>query len=247
MNHDQAIRYSRHTTLAHIGEKGQEKLLASKVLVVGAGGLGSPVLLYLVASGVGRIGIVDDDAVELSNLQRQIIHETSDIGRLKAHSASDTLYELNPDINVDTHAVRLDASNIDSIIKQYDIVADGSDNVKTRLLVNDACLKHQKTLVSAAINGFEGQLSTFKAYLGQGHPCYRCLYPHINESHDVNCSGSGVLSPLVGVVGAWQASEVIKELLGIGQSLSGMLLRFNALDATTRKIRLHKHKGCICN
>lgn len=177
LKEEQLRRYSRNIIIPEIGKVGQEKLLASKVLVIGAGGLGSPCLLYLASSGVGTIGVVDSDKVELSNLQRQIIHESGDIGRLKTDSAADSIGDLNPDIKIIKHSIRMAEENADEIIKGYDLVVDGSDNINTRFLINDVCYKHKKTLVSAAILRFEGQLSTFKAHLGGDNPCYRCLYP----------------------------------------------------------------------
>ena len=247
MNHDQEIRYSRHLSLSEIGKVGQEKLLASKVLVVGAGGLGSPLLLYLAASGVGTIGIVDDDVVELSNLQRQVLHETYDIGQKKVESARSAMLDLNPDLQVNTYPIRLDKSIIDNIIADYDIVVDGSDNFETRFLINDRCFAAKKTLVSAAIQGFSGQLATFKAYLGAPHPCYRCIYPDIPpEGTAPNCSESGVLGGVAGIMGTWQSVEVIKELLDMGESLSGSLVIFDALSATSRKVKVHRDESCKC-
>jgi molybdopterin/thiamine biosynthesis adenylyltransferase len=246
MNHNHEIRYSRHISLPEIGKVGQGRLLASKVLVVGAGGLGSPLLLYLAASGVGTIGIIDDDKVELSNLQRQVLHETGDIGMLKVQSARDAIHDLNPDIKVNCYEARLDKSNITEIISGYDIIADGSDNFPTRFLINDSCYAAKKPLVSAAVQGFAGQLSTFKAYLGDPHPCYRCFYPDGEDNAGAMCSASGVLSPSAGVMGTWQAVEVIKELLGIGESLSGQMVMFDALAATSRKVKIRRNSGCAC-
>jgi molybdopterin/thiamine biosynthesis adenylyltransferase len=247
MQHNQEIRYSRHLCLPQVGREGQEKLLASRVLVVGAGGLGSPLLLYLAASGIGTIGIVDDDKVELSNLQRQVLHETGDIGVMKTVSAREALLDLNPDITVTCHQVRLDKTNIDSIIADYDIIADGSDNFETRFLLNDRCFATGKTLVSAAIGGFTGQLSTFKAYAGEPHPCYRCIYPEIPpEGTAPRCSEAGILGGVAGVMGTWQSIEIVKELLGIGESLSGYLVIFDALEATSRKVKVRRNKDCSC-
>jgi molybdopterin/thiamine biosynthesis adenylyltransferase len=244
MNHNQKVRYSRHISLPQIGGAGQDKLLSSKVLVIGAGGLGSPALLYLAASGVGTIGIVDDDKVELSNLQRQVLHETSDINRPKVDSASDAMLDLNPDIKINAHNLRLDENNIDELIADYDIIADGSDNFETRFLVNDRCFASGKTLVSAAIHGFEGQLTTFKAHLGQPHPCYRCIYP--KPTNMPSCSESGVLGAVAGVMGTWQALEIIKEITGVGESLSGSLVIFDALRSTSRKVAVRRNDGCKC-
>lgn len=245
MKHDEEIRYARHISLPEIGKEGQARLLHAKILVIGAGGLGSPALLYLAASGIGTIGIVDNDKVDLSNLQRQILHETYDIGRPKTESASAALHDLNPDIQIHCHPTKLDVTNSNALIKQYDMVVDGSDNIQTRLLVNDTCTQLNKTLVSAAIHGFTGQLSTFKAYLGTPHPCYRCLYPDIEGASMPTCAESGILGGVAGVMGSWQAVEIVKELLGIGESLSGSLIRYNALSATIKKVALYKDPACI--
>ena len=247
MQYEQEIRYSRHLSLSEVGKEGQEKLLDAKVLVVGAGGLGSPSLLYLAASGVGTIGIIDDDKVELSNLQRQVLHETSDIGLPKTESAKEALHDLNPNTQINSHQLRLNEGNIESIITNYDIVLDGSDNLETRLLINDYCYKLRKPLVSAAIQGFSGQLSTFKAFLGEPNPCYRCIYPDIESARITqNCSNSGVIGSIAGVMGTWQALEVTKEILGIGESLSGSLIIFDALASASRKIKVRRNKNCAC-
>lgn len=247
MNHDEAVRYARNISLPEVGEKGQQCLLQSKVLVVGAGGLGSPLLLYLAASGVGTIGVVDNDRVALSNLQRQILHETGDVGRFKVESAEDTVHTLNPDIQIIPHACRLDNSNIDDIISNYDLVADGCDNFETRFLVNAACMRQKKTLVSAAIIGFSGQLYTFKPYLGEPHPCYQCIYPELPPADATpRCSESGILGSVAGIMGSWQATEVIKELLGIGESLSGQMMLVDALTNNIRKIKVPRARACVC-
>lgn len=231
---EQKRRYSRNIIVPHIGEAGQERLLSAKVLVVGAGGLGSAFISYLAATGIGTIGIIDNDRVELSNLQRQILHEHGDIGRLKVQSAEDRVVELNPDVKVNIHPLRLDESNIDGILPLYDIVADGCDNFPTRFLVADACERFKKTLVSAAVKGMEGQLSTFKPYLGAPHPSYRDLVPELPPNPD-SCTETGVLGPVCGILGSMQASEAIKEILGIGESLSGTLVRYDALTQTFKK------------
>lgn len=247
MQHDQEIRYSRQLTLPEVGKEGQEKLLNSKVMVIGAGGLGSPALLYLAASGIGTIGIVDNDKVDLSNLQRQILHETSDIGQPKVESACAAMHDLNPDIQINSHHLRLDTSNIKELIAQYDIVVDGSDNIETRFLVNDACYDSRKILISAAIQGFSGQLSTFKAHLGKPHPCYRCIYPDVEQIGAMpNCSNSGVLGGVAGVMGTWQSIEVVKEILEIGETLSGWLVVFDAISATSKKVSVRRNSGCLC-
>jgi adenylyltransferase/sulfurtransferase len=243
---DQELRrYARHIVLREIGGEGQARLLESAVLVVGAGGLGAPALLYLAAAGVGRIGVVDDDRVELSNLQRQIIHRVTDVGRPKTDSARAALAALDPAIRVETHAVRLDADNAAGIVGAYDLVVDGSDNFATRIAVHDACYRLGRPLVSAAIQGFDGQLTTFKAHLGPPHPCLRCLHPETPPEELLpSCAAGGVLGALAGVMGAWQAIEAVKELLAIGQSLSGTLLLHGALDARVDRIKLKRDPVC---
>lgn len=241
----QLERYARHIVLREIGGVGQEKLLNSKVLVVGAGGLGAPLLLYLAAAGVGTIGVVDDDHVDLSNLQRQVIHATGRIGRPKVESAVHALAEVNPEVDVVPHAVRLVPGNVRALIADYDVIADGSDNFETRFLLNDACHLAGKTLVSAAIMRFEGQISTFKSYLGPDYPCYRCLYREPPPPGMIpSCSEGGVLGALAGVMGSLQTTEVLKELLGAGDSLAGQLVIYDALGAEFRKIRLPHDAGC---
>jgi len=240
----QLERYARHITLPELGGKGQVKLLNSSVLVVGAGGLGSPLLLYLAAAGVGRIGIVDDDAVDLSNLQRQVIHATDRIGDPKVESARDMLAGINPEVAVETYGVRLEPSNVINLIGGYDIVADGSDNFATRFLLNDSCYLKGIPLVAAALLQFEGQLATFKAYAGQ-YPCYRCIFPEPPpEGLIPTCTEGGVLGAVAGFVGCLQATEVIKELTGIGESLVGHLLIMDALNATFRKITVRPDPSC---
>jgi adenylyltransferase/sulfurtransferase len=229
--------------LKEMGGVGQAKLLQSRVLVVGAGGLGSPLLLYLAAAGVGTIGIVDHDRVDLSNLQRQIIHASDRIGTAKVASAAAAITALNPDVQVIAHEHRLDERNALDLVAGYDIVADGCDNFHTRYLVNDACFFAKKTLVSAAILQFDGQLSTFKT--DSGGPCYRCLYPAEPPAHMApSCSSAGVLGALAGTLGSLQATEVVKELLGIGDSLAGQLLLYEALSATFRKLRFKRRADC---
>lgn len=246
----QIRRYARHILLNEVGGSGQQRLLASSVLVVGAGGLGSPLLLYLAAAGVGRIGIIDDDRVDLTNLQRQIAHGTGDVGRPKVESARDAIAALNPDVVVTTHAQRLDAGNALDLVAAYDVVADGSDNFPTRFLLNDACYFARRPLVSGAILRFDGQVATFKAYQrgadGREHgPCYRCLFPAPPPPGEVpSCAEAGVLGAFCGVVGSLQATEVIKELLGIGESLSGHLLLIDALAARIRRIRVPRDPAC---
>jgi molybdopterin-synthase adenylyltransferase len=241
----QLHRYSRHIILPEVGGVGQERLLRSKVLVVGAGGLGAPLLLYLAAAGVGTIGIIDDDVVDLSNLQRQVIHDESALGQLKVQSAAARIQALNPDVRVEPHPVRLTRDNALDLIGGYDLVADGSDNFATRFLLNDACFLAKKTLVSAAILRFDGQLTSFKAHLGAPHPCYRCLFPEPPPRGLVpSCSEGGVLGALAGTVGSLQATEVLKELLGLGESLSGTLLMMDTLYASYQRITLKRDPDC---
>src|SRR5215467_5493133 len=218
LSDDELERYARHIVLREVGGVGQARLKAARVLVVGAGGLGSPLVLYLAAAGVGTIGIVDDDVVSLSNLQRQIAHRTADIGRPKTRSAADAVHAINPGVEVEAHQLRLDASNARALIAQYDIVADGSDNFPTRFLVNDACFFAQRTLVSAAVTEFDGQLATWKAYdRSDAWPCYRCLFPEPPPPGTVgSCSETGVLGAAAGVMGTLQALEVVKEVAKVG-------------------------------
>jgi molybdopterin-synthase adenylyltransferase len=241
---DELERYARHIVLREVGGAGQARLKAARVLVVGAGGLGSPVALYLAAAGVGTVGIVDDDTVSLSNLQRQIAHRTADIGRAKTDSARDTIRAINPHIRVETHPVRLTAANALDLAARYDVVADGSDNFATRFLVNDACFFAGRTLVSAAVTEFHGQLATYKAHDRSGaYPCYRCLVPAI-PPREQSCSETGVLGAAAGVMGTLQALEAIKEIAQIGESLAGHLLIYEALTTEFRKTRLKPDPAC---
>lgn len=238
---DQIHRYARHILLPEIGGTGQARLLGAKVLVIGAGGLGSPVILYLAAAGVGTIGIVDDDVVDLSNLQRQILHDGTKLGQAKVDSARTTIAAINPDVAIIAHKLRLGAENALSVIADYDIVADGSDNFPTRFLVNDACRLLGKTLVSAAILRFEGQLATYRP----DGPCYRCLFADAPPPGEIpSCAQAGVLGAVAGIMGSFQASEVVKEILGLGQSMAGHLMVFDALAASWRKIRLPRDPAC---
>jgi molybdopterin-synthase adenylyltransferase len=236
-------RYKRHLVLREVGGQGQQKLKAARVLVVGAGGLGSPLLMYLAAAGIGTIGIIDDDRVSLDNLQRQIVHATPQIGLPKVASAAETIAKLNPHVDVEIHEQRLDASNALKIIARYDIVADGSDNFATRYLVSDACYLAQKPLVFAAVGPFDGYLSTFRPYEkgpdGDPFPTYRCVFPEPPPPGTVaNCAEVGVLGAAVGVVGTLQAVEVLKEALGLGESLAGRLLLYDAQAARFTDIKL---------
>jgi len=245
LSEEQLRRYARHLILDEVGEEGQEKLLQSRVLVIGAGGLGSPLLMYLAAAGVGTIGIVDNDRVDITNLQRQIVHATQRIGDLKVESAKESLARINDGIALELHPVRLDADNAADLISGYGLVADGSDNFATRYLLNDLCTRLKKPLVAAALSPFEGQLSTFKAYLGDGHPCYRCLFREPPPPGMVpRCEEAGILGAVAGVVGTLQAVEVLKELLGIGDSLDGTLLIYDALKVRFHRIRIAKDPEC---
>ncbi|MDX1974811.1 MAG: HesA/MoeB/ThiF family protein [Rickettsiales bacterium] len=234
---DQLRRYARHVVLPEIGEAGQARLLASSVLVIGVGGLGSPALAYLAAGGVGRLGIVEPDRVELSNLQRQLLFETADIGRAKVQAAADRIHEINPDCTVETHELRLDAGNAHQLIAAYDLVVDASDNFETRFTVADSCSQLEKPLVSAAIVGFSAQLSTFKPYLGAPHPSYRCLVSTQPE-RERSCAQEGIIGPLAGMLGSMQALEAMKELLGIGESFSGRVLIIDGLAMRMRYVIL---------
>lgn len=246
MSDEQLERYARHIVLREVGGVGQAKLLAARVLVIGAGGLGSPLILYLAAAGVGAIGIVDFDRVSLSNLQRQIAHRTEDIGLTKTDSAARAARAINPDVVVELHNVRLDSSNALDLIGRYDIIADGSDNFATRFLVNDTCYFAKRTLVSAAVTEFDGQLATFKAHDKRGaYPCYRCIFPAPPPPDAVpSCSEAGVLGAAAGVMGSLQAIEVLKEILGIGESLAGQLLIYDALASRFRKVIVRPDTAC---
>jgi adenylyltransferase/sulfurtransferase len=240
---EQLLRYARHVALDEIGEEGQARLLASRALVVGAGGLGSPVVLYLAAAGVGRITIVDDDRVDLTNLQRQIAHTTARLGEPKAESAAAAAAAVNPEVRVDAIDARLDASNAMELVRGHDVVVDGTDNFAARFLLNDACHLSRVPLVSAALLRFEGQLSTFKAWTTG--PCYRCLHPEPPPEDLVpRCEQAGILGAVAGVMGAMQAAETVKELLGIGESLAGTLLLYDALSTQVRRIAVPKNPDC---
>ena len=244
LNDEELDRYARHLVLREVGGPGQARIRNAKVLIVGAGGLGSPVALYLAAAGIGTLGLVDDDAVSLSNLQRQILFKTADVGQPKVAAGAQTLKALNPGVAVQTHPVRLGPANAMAVIAGYDIVADGSDNFATRFLLNDACFFAQKTLVSAAVTEFEGQLATYKGHLPDC-PCYRCLFaaPPPPETAP-NCSETGVLGAAAGVMGSLQALEVLKEAAGLGASLAGKILTYKALATEFRTARLPKDPAC---
>ncbi|MCH2109316.1 MAG: molybdopterin-synthase adenylyltransferase MoeB [Polyangiaceae bacterium] len=240
---DQLDRYSRHLLLPEVGEKGQEKLLKGKVLLLGAGGLGSPAALYLAAAGVGTIGLVDADVVDASNLQRQIAHSTSRVGMPKVESAEVALKELNPDVKVIKYQERLNSENVDRIFGEgWDAIVDGCDNFPTRYLVNDASLFHKIPVVHGSIFRFDGQVTTFLPFDG---PCYRCLYPEPPPAHLApSCAEAGVLGILPGIVGTLQATEAIKIILGIGQKLDGRLLTYDSLGMTFRTLKLRRDKTC---
>jgi molybdopterin/thiamine biosynthesis adenylyltransferase/rhodanese-related sulfurtransferase len=243
---EQRERYSRHMLVPEIGIEGQQKLLDAKVLLLGAGGLGSPTALYLAAAGVGTLGIVDDDVVDLSNLQRQVIHTTDRIGTPKVDSAEQSIHAINPDVNVVKYQTRIDASNIVEIIKDYDVIVDGVDNFPTRYLLNDATVRLKIPVVSASILGFDGQLSVFKPYEG---PCYRCLFREPPPAELApSCGANGVLGVLPGTMGLLQATEVVKLIVGIGEPAIGRLLLYDALGATLTEVKVHRDPECpICS
>jgi adenylyltransferase/sulfurtransferase len=244
LSDEELERYARHLVLREVGGVGQAKIRKARVLIIGAGGLGNPAALYLAAAGIGRLGLVVDDRVSLSNLQRQVLFRTADIGRPKVEAGAEALNALNPGVQVQTHATRLTAANVMALIADYDIVADGSDNFATRFLLNDACFFARKVLVSAAVTEFEGQLATYKGHL-PGCPCYRCLFPEPPPPGTVqNCSETGVLGAAAGVMGALQGLEVLKEAAGLGAGLSGKILTYKALTAEFRTARLPKDPEC---
>ena len=245
LTEEQFHRYARHLILDEVGDEGQETLLASKVLVVGAGGLGAPLLMYLAAAGVGTLGIVDDDLVDLTNLQRQVVHVTDAVGQKKTDSAKATLAALNPGIKVVTHDVRLAAENVEEIIAGYDLVADGSDNFETRYLLNDHCYRVGIPLVAAAMLRFEGQLFTFRRNDDAPTACYRCVFPEAPPPDMVpRCEEAGILGALAGVMGSLQTTEVLKELLGLGESLAGRMLIYDSLATDFHTIKLPRDPNC---
>ncbi|MBE7557159.1 MAG: molybdopterin-synthase adenylyltransferase MoeB [Anaerolineales bacterium] len=246
LTEDQRHRYSRHTLMPEVGEEGQLQLLGASVLLIGAGGLGSPAAIYLAAAGVGKIGIVDFDVVDTSNLQRQIVHRLEDVDKPKVESAARTIAQLNPDVKVIGHQTQLTSQNAFDIIGQYDIVLNGSDNFPTRYLVNDACVLLGKKLVDASIFRFEGQVTVFDT--ANGGPCYRCLYPDPPPPGEVpSCAEGGVLGVLPGIVGSLEAVEAIKLILGIGEPLVGRLLLYDALEAEFREVKVRKNPDCpVC-
>jgi sulfur-carrier protein adenylyltransferase/sulfurtransferase len=245
LTRDQRMRYSRHTLLPEVGVEGQLKLLNAKVLLVGAGGLGSPSALYLAAAGIGTLGLVDDDVVDESNLQRQVIHTTARVGEPKTQSAKESIEALNPDVDVVEHRTRLDADNILEILEGYDVIIDGADNFPTRYLLNDASVRLRKPVVSASILAFDGQISTFVPYEG---PCYRCLYPTPPPPELApSCGAAGVLGVMAGVMGLLQANEVIKLVAGIGEPLIGRLLLYDSLGTRFTELKVKRDPHCpIC-
>lgn len=239
----QIQRYSRHIILSEVGGKGQKKLSRAKVLIIGAGGLGSPAALYLAAAGVGTLGLMDGDVVDLSNLQRQVLHTSATLGMPKVESGRQMLAALNPEITIKTYQENATADNLMQILPDYDVILDGSDNFTTRFLVNDACFFAKKTLISGSIFRFEGQLTTIKPH--EGYPCYRCLYPEPPPAGLVpSCQEAGVLGVLAGTIGVLQAAEAVKEILGIGETLADRLLIYDALEMKFRKVSRPKDPAC---
>jgi len=246
MNDEQLLRYSRHILLDQIGIEGQQRLLASHALVIGAGGLGSPAAMYLASAGVGHITIVDDDVVDLTNLQRQIAHTTERVGQSKARSARTTMAQINPDIRITALAERVDEARLAQLVAAADVVLDCTDNFATRHAVNRACVAQRKPLVSGAAIRFDGQVSVFDPRGGE-QPCYSCLFPQDQQFEDVACAAMGVFAPLVGVVGAMQAAEALKLLLHVGQSLAGRLLMLDGLYMEWTSIAVARNEHCpVC-
>ena len=242
---EQLMRYARHVVLEEVGEEGQIKLLESKVLVIGAGGLGSPVLMYLAAAGVGTLGVVDDDVVDITNLQRQIVHGTEDIDRPKVDSAEARLRSINPEVRIRKYPYRIVPDNAIELISQYDLVLDGCDNFDTRYMINDACYLAKTPLVSAALLRFEGQLTTIKAFEDGDAPCYRCIFPSPPAPGMVpRCEQAGIFGAVAGVLGTMQATEALKELLGLGQSLSGRLVLYDSMNSDMRSLKVKRDPGC---
>jgi molybdopterin/thiamine biosynthesis adenylyltransferase len=247
MNDEQLLRYSRHILLPEIGIEGQEKLLAARALVIGAGGLGSPVALYLASAGVGRLILCDDESVDLTNLQRQIVHRTESIGRRKVESAKATLAAINPEVQVAALAERVDEGRLAALAADADVVVDGSDNFATRHAANRVCVRLKKPLVSGAAVRFDGQVAVFDLR-APGAPCYACLFPESGEDEEVRCAVMGVFAPLTGIVGSIQAAETLKVLTGTGETLAGRLLLLDALAMQVRTISLRKDPACpVCS
>ena len=247
MNDDQLLRYSRHILLPEMGIEGQEKLLAAHALVIGAGGLGSPAAMYLASGGVGRITLADGDSVDLTNLQRQILHTTAAVGRAKAYSGKDTLAQLNPEVEVAAIPERLEGDRLAQMVASADVVLDCSDNFATRHAVNRACVRHRKPLVSGAAVRFDGQVSVFDLRHADA-PCYNCLFPEDTEAEETRCAVMGVFAPVTGIIGAVQAAETLKLLAGAGESLNGRLVLFDCLAMEWRSVRLSKDPACkVCS
>jgi molybdopterin-synthase adenylyltransferase len=246
MNDQQLLRYSRHILLNEIGIEGQQRLLAAKALIIGLGGLGSPAALYLAASGVGQLTLCDHDTVELSNLQRQVIHRTSTLGQPKVVSAQSALHDINPEVECIALDVRADAERLRGLVAKADVVLDCSDNFATRYAVNHACLSRRKPLVSGAAIRFDGQVAVFD-FRDADAPCYNCLFPEDSMAAELRCATTGVFAPLVGIIGTLQAAEALKLLIGMERGLSGKLLTLNALDMNVMRSTLHKDPACrVC-
>jgi molybdopterin/thiamine biosynthesis adenylyltransferase len=247
MNDQQLLRYSRHILLAEIGIEGQQKLLDSRALIIGLGGLGSPAALYLAASGVGHLTVCDNDTVDFSNLQRQIIHRTSSVGQTKVASAQAALYDINPDIECVGLPIRADEEQLNELVASSDVVLDCSDNFDTRYAVNRVCLRQRKPLVSGAAVQFHGQVAVYD-FRRDDAPCYNCLFPEELQAAELRCATTGVFAPLVGIVGTLQAAEALKLLMGIGHGLSGKLLSLNALDMNILQTRMSRDPACsVCS
>ncbi len=243
MNDDQLLRYSRHITLPELDIEGQEKLLAARVLIIGLGGLGSPIALYLAAAGVGRLLLADGDTVDVTNLQRQVVHSTDTVGMPKTESAARTLHAINPDVDIECITQRLDDASLSTLVQRVDLVVEGTDNLAVRYAINRACIASRVPWVSGAAVRFEGQVTAFDPRSAES-PCYGCLYSNARDDNAQTCSENGVISPLVGVIGTMQALEVIKMLTGVGHSLVGQLLLFDAKDASWMKLRLPRNPKC---
>ena len=247
LSENQIQRYAHQIILDEIGIKGQEKLLKAKVFILGVGGLGSPVLMYLASAGIGTLGIADFDKVELSNLQRQILFDTKSINKLKVEIAKKKINSINPNVKINIYKKKITNLNINKIIPEYDIVVDGSDNFETKYLINDACIKNKKILISASLNGFEAQIITFKPWIkSTNNPCYRCLFPeNYKNTNNYNCREGGIIGGLAGTIGSLQSVEVIKEILNIGESLNGKLLIIDLLNGNLKKLKVKRNKKCL--
>ena len=247
LSENQIQRYAHQIILDEIGIKGQEKLLKAKVFILGLGGLGSPVLMYLASAGIGTLGIADFDKVELSNLQRQILFDTKSINKLKVEIAKKKINSINPNVKINIYKKKITNLNINKIIPEYDIVVDGSDNFETKYLINDACIKNKKILISASLNGFEAQIITFKPWINStNNPCYRCLFPeNYKNTNTYNCREGGIIGGLAGTIGSLQSVEVIKEILNIGESLNGKLLIIDLLNGNLKKLKVKRNKKCL--